>query len=261
MHSYLLEDLSWFDVQEYLKSENLIILPIGSIEQQGPHLPLGTDSINTQYIAIKAAEKCQVLVGPTIKLGVSYNHLDFPGTITLRPETLIDLLVDSIGSLAGHGFRKILLLNGHGGNNSSVETAAIKLRFKFRDLVVGVLNAWNLLKESVDILEFNIRYHADEAETSRTLVTAPDLVNIDRAKREVPESKSGLFPFQVEEVFNQVVFYGLPRSKAVTKSGVFGDPSIGTKEKGLILLKEQIENLVHEVKRLKALNLEDYTEG
>jgi creatinine amidohydrolase len=261
MHSYLLEELSWFDVQDYLKRDNLIILPIGSIEQQGPHLPLGTDSINTQYIAIKGAEKCQVLVGPTIRPGISYNHLDFPGTITLRPETLVNILVDVVSSLAGHGFRKILLLNGHGGNNSSVENAAIKLRSEFRDLVVGVLNAWNLLKDSVEVLEFHIRYHADEAETSRTLVTVPHLVKMDRAKREVPHSKSGLFPFQVEEVFKQVVFYGLPRTKAVTKSGVFGDPSLGTKKKGLILLEEQIESLIQEVNRLKALNLENYTEG
>lgn len=261
MHSYLLEELSWFDVEGYLKRGDLIIVPIGSIEQQGPHLPLGTDFINTQYIAIKAAEKCQVLVGPTIRPGVSYNHLDFPGTITLRPETLSNILVDVGASLASHGFRKILFLNGHGGNNSSVETAAIRLRSEFRDVVVGVLGAWNLLKKSVEVMEFPIRYHADEAETSRTLVTVPHLVRMDRAKKEVPHSKSGLFPFQVEEVFKQVVFYGLPRTKAVTKSGVFGDPSLGTEAKGLILLEEQIANLVREVKRLKALNLEDYIEG
>lgn len=261
MRSYLLEELTWYDVKQYLKKEDLIIVPVGSIEQQGPHLPLATDSINVMHLATKAAEECQVLVAPIIRPGVSINHMDFPGTITLQPETLVSLIVDTVTSLATHGFKKIILLNGHGGNNACIETAAIKLRAQFRDLIIGLLNAWVLLKESVKVLEYPIRYHADEAETSRTLVSAPHLVKMERAKRTDPRSRSGLFSFQVSEVFNQVVFYGLPRTKAVTNSGIFGDASLGTQEKGCALYEEQIGGLVREINRLRKVDLADYVEG
>jgi len=261
MKSALMEELSWFDVQEYLKGDDLIILPIGSVEQHGPHLPLATDSINVLYLATQAATASGVLVAPTIKTGVSFNHFDFPGTLSVQPETLTSLIVDVVKSLIHHGFKKIILLNGHGGNNSAIETAAIKLKIDFTKQIIGVLHSWLLCKESADVLESPIRYHADEGETSRMLVSAGDLVNMDRAKLEVPHSKSGLFNFDIAEVFNQVVFCGLPRTQTVTKSGIFGDASIASAEKGQVLFKEMIENFIKEINRLKAVELEDYIEG
>ena len=261
MKSVLLEELSWFDVQEYLKSDALIILPIGSVEQHGPHLPLATDSINVLYLAKQAATAAGVLVAPTIKTGVSFNHYDFPGTLSVQPQTLTNLVVDVVKSLIHHGFNKIILLNGHGGNNSAIETAAIKLKIDFTKEIIGVLHSWLLCKESADVLESPIRYHADEGETSRMLVSAPDLVDMERAKLEIPHSKSGLFNFDIKEVFNQVVFCGLPRTQTVTKSGIFGDASIASAEKGQVLFKEMVENFIHEINRLKAVELKDYIEG
>jgi creatinine amidohydrolase len=261
MGTVLLEERSWLDVKEYLAHDSLIILPIGSVEQHGPHLPLATDSINVLYLATRAAEKSQVLVAPIVKTGVSFNHIDFPGTITLQPETLTTVIVDMVRSLVHHGFRKIILLNGHGGNNSAIETAAIKLKIEFTQVVIGVLHSWLLCKESPKVLESPIRYHADEGETSRVLVTAGHLVHMDRAKLEVPKSRSGLFNFQITEVFKQTVFYGLPRTQTVTKSGIFGDAAIATKEKGEALFAEMIENFVKEIERLKALDMNDYVEG
>jgi creatinine amidohydrolase len=261
MQSVLLEELSWFDVQRYLEKECLIMLPIGSIEQHGPHLPLGTDSINVQYLACKAAEVCNVLVAPTIRPGVSFNHIDFPGTISLQPETLTRIVEDMVSSLASHGFKKIILLNGHGGNNASIEVAAINLKQGFRDILIGILHSWLLSKEGAKVLESPIRYHADEGETSRTLISAKHLVKMERAKMEIPKSQSGLFNFQITQVFNQTTFYGLPRTKSVTRSGVFGDPSIASEQKGQALYEEMIDNLISEIKRLISVRLEDYVEG
>ena len=261
MKTALMENLSWLDVKHYLEKNDLIILPIGSIEQHGPHLPLGTDSINVVYLANQAATATEVLVAPTIKTGISYNHYDFPGTLSLQPETLTAVIIDVVQSLIHHGFNKIILLNGHGGNNSAIETAAIKLKIDFTKVIIGIVNSWELLKESRNVLESPIQYHADEGETSRVLVSAKDLVRMDRAKLEVPHSKSGLFNFQITEVFDQMAFYGLPRTQAVTKSGIFGDASLANAEKGQILFKEAISNLIKEIDRLKAVKLENYIEG
>jgi creatinine amidohydrolase/Fe(II)-dependent formamide hydrolase-like protein len=84
---------------------------------------------------------------------------------------------------------------------------------------------------------------------------------MERAKMEIPKSRSGLFNFQITEVFNQTTFYGLPRTKSVTRSGVFGDASIASEEKGQALYDEMIESLVSEIRRLSSLRLEDYVEG
>jgi len=214
-----------------------------------------------QYLGIKAAQECQVLVAPTIRTGVSLNHMDFPGTITLQPETLVDIIFDMVKSLAGHGFQKIILLNGHGGNKASVEIAAIRLRQFLHKVVIGVLHSWVLSKESYKVLESSIIYHADERETSTVIVTAKHLVKMERAKKEIPKSPSGLFSFHVTDFLNQVVSYGSPRTKSVTKTGIFGDATLATEEKGRVILDEKVNNLIREINRLKALNLDDYIEG
>ena len=84
-----LEKLTWMDCQAALEKTDTIIIPVGAVEQHGPHLPLGTDWIHAEYASLKAAERCGVIAGPTIKIGVSENHLDFPGTISFKPQTLI----------------------------------------------------------------------------------------------------------------------------------------------------------------------------
>ena len=261
MNRTLLENLTWLDVQEYLKKQNLVILPIGSFEQHGPHLPLSTDTINVQYLATQAAEACQVLVAPTIRVGVSFNHMHFPGTMTLQPETLVSVMADMVRSLVSHGFRKLILLNGHGGNNAAIEVAAIKLKEEYPKVVIGVLHSWLLSKEEGKVLESPIRYHADEGETSKMLVSAKPLVRMERAKKEIPQSRSGLFNFQISEVFNQVTFFGLPKTHTVTTSGIFGDATLATEEKGRFLFEEMVRNLIREIEKLKSLNLEDYVEG
>ena len=261
MNTVLLEEMTWKDVEDYLKRENLIIVPIGSIEQHGPHLPLATDSINVQYLAEKAAQKCEVLVAPIIKYGISQNHIDFPGTLSLTPESLIHLIFDVCICCSHHGFKKILLLNGHGGNNATIDVAIIKLKNRLKDTIIGQAYITSLPDEKEDFLEDKIRYHADEGETSRVLVSAPNLVRMERAREEIPESSSGLFVFQEDQLFRQMTFYGLPRTKSVTKSGIFGNALLARLDKGRRLFENEIKGLVGEIEKLKAIDLRDYTEG
>jgi creatinine amidohydrolase len=118
-----LEYSTWCEVENYLKYRTDIIIPIGSTEQHGPMGLIGTDSICPEVLAEGISERKKVLIAPTIKFGMSQHHLSFPGTITLRPTTMISLIKDIVLSLTNHGFTHLFFLNGHGGNVASITTA------------------------------------------------------------------------------------------------------------------------------------------
>src|SRR5207249_9454421 len=103
-----LEDMTWFDVQELLKRQKTILVPTGSIEQHGPHLPLNSDVVAPLEVSIRVAKKLGTVVAPPIRPGLSAHHLPFPGTITLHSQTFIDLMKDYARSLASHGFDPIV---------------------------------------------------------------------------------------------------------------------------------------------------------
>ncbi len=111
-----LDRLTWPEVGAYLERANGILLPVGSTEQHGPNGPLGTDALCPEAVAEAAAERLGVLVAPTLALGVAPYHMAFPGTITLAPETFSAVLRETATSLARHGFARLYVLNGHGGN-------------------------------------------------------------------------------------------------------------------------------------------------
>ena len=119
----LLHLMTWKEVEEYLENSRGIIIPIGSTEQHGPMGLIGTDCICPSVIAERVGKEAGILVGPTISLGMAQHHLAFPGTISLRPTTLVSLLNDYVTSLSRNGFRRFYFLNGHGGNINTVQAA------------------------------------------------------------------------------------------------------------------------------------------
>ncbi|MDP6344508.1 MAG: creatininase family protein [Alphaproteobacteria bacterium] len=124
---------TWAEVEAYLQTSTLAIVPIGSTEQHGPNGLIGTDALNAERVAIAVGERTGTLVAPTISVGMAQHHMAFKGSMTLRPSTLIQVIHDYIDSLAHHGFERFFFINGHGGNSATV-TAAFQEIYAGRSL-------------------------------------------------------------------------------------------------------------------------------
>ena len=136
--------MNWTEVEEYLRRDDRIIVPIGSTEQHGPTGIIGTDHLVVHHLAVALAERTSTIAAPTLPLGLSLHHTSFPGVISLNPTTFIMLMKDVFWSLNNQGFRKILLLNGHGGNRAVISTALSEITTTFADLRICFLCWWDV---------------------------------------------------------------------------------------------------------------------
>lgn len=156
-----LQFAAWPEVEEYLRANAGIIVPIGSTEQHGPTGLMGTDYIIPSAMAEAISERTGICCTPPITFGMAQHHLGFPGTISLRPSTYVSVLVDVIQSLARHGFRRIVFLNGHGGNIAPVLTAmnefyagiSFHREGGHRDVLCKLISWWMPPKTAAEITE------------------------------------------------------------------------------------------------------------
>jgi creatinine amidohydrolase len=218
---YLLEHLASPSVREYLSRDDRIVLPVGSTENNGPHLPLATDTLAAQAVAQEAAQRTGVLVAPTVPWGNSSVNLGFAGTIALPPDVLAQVVESTCCSLAHHGFRRFAVVSGHYGNVWPVASIAEALRD--RGLLVAQLDLWRAVEKLCgDLVSEGATMpfgHGSELMTSVALAVAEGLVERDRMVVEVPEEAYGLKYYRS---YPEVM--GFAAWDEISESGSVGDP-------------------------------------
>jgi len=185
----LLEELTR-DEARTAAPHTLMVLPVGAIEQHGPHLPVGTDFFTIEYLAraaaMEAAAQIPVVVAPTMPFGSSHHHLPFGGTLSLGTDTYYRVLNDLVESLITCGFRSIFVLNGHGGNSELIQLVVRDLALKHPCRLAAACYwtvAWDLLVEEGAHLPGRLPGHAGAYETSQLMALRPDLVREPRPNR------------------------------------------------------------------------------
>jgi creatinine amidohydrolase len=180
---YRYNRLTWAELDDAIGMQKVVVLPTGSTEQHGRHLPLDVDLFLTESICLEVGRRAadRVLVLPPIAYGLNLHHIDFPGTIHVEPEVFIAFCLNVTKSVAYHGFEKILLVNGHGSNAPLVDLIARRTTLETNSLAAAC-NYFALCVEEFDkIKDTAVSAHADEFETSLYLHLAPERVQMDKA--------------------------------------------------------------------------------
>jgi creatinine amidohydrolase/Fe(II)-dependent formamide hydrolase-like protein len=245
---WLLGDLSWPQAQRRFAEVDVALLPVGAIEQHGPHLPLDTDAWDARRLAHDVAEACRAprpLVLPLVPYGVSYHHADFAGTISISPETLSRIVVDIGLAAARHGIRKLVIVNGHGGNIPALQFAAQVIN-RDAHIFTCVDTGETSDAEIAKLIETPNDVHAGEYETSTSLALRPELVAMDQAVQQIPRFSNRYMDFS-----SSVSVSWFARTSRISPTGVMGDPTKATAEKGHAIWKIMVHNLVELVEALR----------
>ncbi len=225
----------WTDVAAHLgASAGLAILPFGALEQHGPQLPLATDTITAETVAEAIAERLDALLLPAVPFGETWNNAGYPGTISLSPTTVTAIAVDIGAALAGSGAKAFVIVNGDWGNRAPL--AATAERLNAEEIIPTLVLDYPGMDAAIErVRESRGAYpglnHAEEVETSLILAIAPELVHADRLEATYPEFPVdfGTRPMQLHPF---------------SASGVFGDPTTATADKGRAILEATVDESV-----------------
>ena len=245
----LLHEMSWTEAKEYFTKNDTAILAVGSNEQHGPQNPLGTDHLIAKALAEETAQRTEILCLQVIPFGISSHHKQFWGAIFISPKAFKNYVKEICLSLNYYGVKKIVIVNGHGGNRCALLEMARELREE--GIFVSVFQWWEaagkLLPGSFEPEEEG---HAAAEETSVNLALHPQIVSMNRAvdeepRKHVAEAKGISLPLvTVDE----------------TSSGVFGKSTTASAEKGKMVLETVVGELVKHVNMLKKAKIEDLTQ-
>ena len=265
--SWNLSDLSYVDIKEYLSHKDTILVPMASTEQHGPHLPLACDTITAVEVSRRISEPIGVLHTPPIWAGYSPQHMygvgEGRGTITLRADTLLNLMYDIARSLIHHGFNRIIFINGHGSNIKVVDPVLRRLRYETGALIsfvkpymeryVGILDG---LMENPP--EETPGWHSSELETSQCMAWNPDLVRMERAvdtRAHIPDflpksfSKDDGMP---DAEFEGYQYFSFPMDHhEFVENGIIGNPMRATPEKGHEAFRRLSEHVARGIMELE----------
>lgn len=218
------------------------VLPIGAVEQHGPHLPVGTDYLAAEDVALMAMEKLnsdsQFFLLPTVTYALSIEHIHVPGTITLMPETLIHVLTDIGDSLLRLGVKKLVLVNGHGGNDSAIQIAGRLLRGK--GMMVYMVNG-GAIRDALGAKEYHV--HADCIETSVMMASHPEGVDAEQITQHLSTSIDKWH--EAADCRGDLISCWYIDDISV--DGVVGDPILSTAEFGREFMEKQSEKIARAI--------------
>lgn len=239
------EELTAEDFRDAIhQSGGTCLLPFGILEKHGPHLPLGTDLLNVRFAALRAVEQEYAMVFPEYYFGQIFEARHEPGTIAYSTHLQLELLQETTDEMARNGCKKVIIVNGHGGNENLLPFFAQTQLEKPRDYVVYVFAITEAPAGGPPKKSTGVDWHAGESETARTLVSHPELVHQDRAKA---ESGADLGRLKLpESLYTGIWWY------ARFPDHYSGDGSVATRERGEFEMKAWVDSLVKAIRAVKA---------
>ncbi|MCL4535429.1 MAG: creatininase family protein [Bacteroidetes bacterium] len=261
LEKYIYASLTWPEVNEAVAADRLVIMPTGMTEQHGPHLPLDVDVRLCTEVCHRAAERLagEALVTPPVSFGYAPHQMDFPGSLGVDAQAFVDYTLGVTMSLVHHGFRHILLVNGHGSNWPFVETVArLTIVRSEGKAMCAALNYWGLGRvraAAQRVLESGepVPSHAGEFETSLYLAVNPEGVNMAAAGRGWPGDEPIGTDYLAGPDGDMVAY--VPFWSTMYKVGIKGDATKGTREKGEVLLEAAVSGLAELARRFRAMPL------
>ena len=258
---YRYAEMIWYEVKQAAESDRVAVVPVAMYEDHGPHLPVDVDLRICTEICERAVARIpsEAVLVPPVAHGYSPHHMDFHGTITIQWDTLVKFIRDVCCSLAHHGFKRILIVNGHGSNSSPLDLAARLSIIDYEGKILcGVVNHWDLRKakevgNELRESDYGGTSHAGEYETSLYLALKPELVDMDKAVDERSPLSSSFRTDLLAGAHPQGSGARLvPYWSSQTASGVIGDATKATREKGEKFLQAAVEGLTDLIRELGA---------
>ena len=238
--------LTWPEVEDYLKTNDVILFPTGSTEQHGKHIAEDNDAFTAYEIAKRVAEKTGVLVAPTMPFGNAIHHMKFPGTMTLTFDTLVDVYKEVCESLISHGFKKVVIMNGHGGNTNAIAQALREIRDETGVIVYSLMvfpGAFGA--ESLKIIEQDSGGHACELETSVSLYLGQRVL-MEKAEDWKPPRNWTEFDTKYRRKVTTARNWD-----ELTEIGSIGEPTLATREKGEKMVNAVVDEISTFIEDLK----------
>lgn len=256
---YLYDHYTWPEIREVVRRQPVVIQSIGSVEQHGPHLPLDVDNFLVWEVCEEAARRApgEILLLPHLPYGYESHHMDFPGTIDILPQHLLDFVLDVTKSVAHHGFRRILLADGHGSNLPILDLVARRTVLETPALCACFIWTHLALATTAELRESRFPggiAHACEQETSVYLYLNPAAVQMEKAEADLsfPATRFCWIDGQRASPVSLVDYYS-----RCTRSGVVGEPQLATAEKGRAWFEAAVANLVEFVREFRTLPLRE----
>ena len=254
MGKHWMQNMTWMEVESYLKEKDSVIIPMGQVEQHGPHLPMGNDTYVAIGIAESISQKTGILIAPPVWIGYAPRMVAYPGSFTFSAATLEGIITDMCKSLVTHGFKRIYIINGHRRENlPPMEIATTKVRYETGALIAILDPTWLGVDVQMSIREGNknILSHACGMETAQLMHIAPELVKEEEFRDTPEEGMLNVDEFMVD--VERVKMYDLPEEfrKLRGERGVRGCVTWATAARGKQYHDAVVEGCIRYIEKTK----------